>query len=124
MILEDGGFRFVFTARDYEASLAFYRQGLNLPLHHDWDFGPNDRGTVLYAGLGLIEIFAPVEGQPYVQPQGVSMSIMIDNADAAYQDALDKGLKILEAPMSFDFGQRLFRLQDPDGITVSLYQVL
>ena len=49
-------FRFVFFARDYERTLAYYRDGLGLPIRDSWDSGPDDQGTVFAAASGLIEV--------------------------------------------------------------------
>lgn len=124
MITQPGEFRFVFTAKDYQAAVAFYRDGLGLPVHHDWDYGPDDKGTVFFAGPALIEIFSHVSGKPYVKPEGVSMSIQVEDADKAFDQALAKGLTVVEVPTTFPWGQRIVRLLDPDGILVSLYAVV
>lgn len=121
MILPTGQFRFVFTAGDYPASLAFYRDGLGLPVDHDWDYGPADRGTVFLAGGGMIEIFAPAPGVQRLPPQGISMSIEVESADAWYQRARERGLKVIAEPATYPWGHRIVRLEDPDGIAVSLF---
>ena len=50
-----GEFRLVFYTRDYEATVAFYRDGLELPIVGGWDRGPEDRGTLFQAAAGIIE---------------------------------------------------------------------
>ncbi len=42
-------FRCVFFARDYESTVAFYRDGLELPVVETWDRGRDDRGTLFRA---------------------------------------------------------------------------
>ena len=42
-------FRAAYFPRDYETTLAFYREGLELPVVESWDRGPSDRGTVFEA---------------------------------------------------------------------------
>ena len=49
-------FRFCFFARDYDRSVAYYRDGLELPVYDTWDRGPDDKGTVFSINDGLIEM--------------------------------------------------------------------
>lgn len=121
MILPQGQFRFVFTARDYAASLAFYRDGLGLPIDHDWDFAPSDRGTVFVAGSAQVEVFGKADDAPYIPPAGVGMLLQVDDVDAFYRLAQQRGLPIAQEPTTFPWGQRILRLSDPDGIVVSLF---
>lgn len=124
MVLPNGQFRFMFTARDYPAAVAFYRDDLGLPLDHDWDYGPGDAGSVFHAGPALVEIFSPAPGADVPVPQGVSMLLQVEDVDAFYRRAQQRGLKVLLEPTSFPWGQRVLRLQDPDGITVALFTPL
>ncbi|HEX9013773.1 MAG TPA: VOC family protein [Anaerolineaceae bacterium] len=121
MVLSEGEFRFVFTARDYDASVSFYRNGLELPLDHDWDYGTSDRGTVLHAGPAMIEIFGRAPGSDYTRPQGISMLIRVNDVDRWFQLAKQRKLNIVQEPTTFPWGHRILRLLDPDGITVSLF---
>jgi predicted enzyme related to lactoylglutathione lyase len=124
MVLPDGQFRFLFTAKDYQASVAFYRDSLELPVDHAWDYGPTDQGTVFLAGKGMIEILARAPGTDYTRPQGTSILLQVDDADRWAERAKQKGLKVLEGSTSFPWGHRILRLADPDGITVSLFAVI
>ena len=45
----------MFEARDYEAAVAFYRDGLGLPVVYSWDRGA-DRGSFFGAASGIIEV--------------------------------------------------------------------
>jgi len=121
MVLANGQFRFMFTARDYGASVAFYRDDLGLPLDHDWDYGPSDAGSVFHAGAAMVEIFSAAPGVEVPRPQGVSMLIQVEDVDAFYRRAQERGLKVLLEPTTFPWGQRVLRLEDPDGIVVALF---
>ena len=121
MVLPDGVFRFMFVAKDYDASVAFYRDGLGLPVDHDWNFGPEDRGTVFQAGLGSVEVLGGLPGLAYAAPQGPWMSIQVADPDAFYQLALERGLKVVLEPTTFPWGQRMLKVQDPDGIVIWLF---
>ncbi len=119
-----GEFRFMFTARDYAKSVAFYRDDLALPLDHDWDYGPSDRGSVFAAGGGKVEIFGAADDAPYTAPVGIGMLIEVDDADAWHRRAVERGLTVVQPPTSFPWGHRVLRLMDPDGIVVSLFSFI
>jgi len=121
VVLENGQFRFMFTARDYATAVAFYRDALQLPLDHDWDLGPGDAGSVFKAGMAMVEVFSPAPDAKYVKPSGVSMLLEVDNVDKWMERALERDLTVVEEPRTQSWGQRTLRLQDPDGITVTLF---
>jgi len=124
MVMANGQFRFFFNPKIFEISDAFYRIGLELPLDHDWNFGPGDRGSVFHAGGGLIEILELTQGVSYVKPQGITMMIQVEDVDDWYLHAKERHLTILQEPTSFPWGHRVLRLEDPDGIAISLFTVL
>ncbi len=121
MTLPTGQFRIVFSPKNYEASVAFYRQGLALPVDHEWDYGGGDRGIVFLAAGGMIELIGLMPGAQYVQPQGVGVLVQVDSADRYYELAKERGLKVVQEPTTFPWGHRVVRLQDPDGLVVSLF---
>ena len=121
MVQQNGQFRLVFTPKNYESAVAFYRDGLHLPVDHDWDYGGGDRGTVFMAASGMVELLGQAPGGSYVKPQGVTVLIQVDDADRWFQLAKERGLKVTQEPTSFPWGHRVVRLEDPDGLTVSLF---
>ena len=58
-------FRCAFVARDYKASVAFYRDDLKLNKVGGWDRGHDDRGTLFAAAAGIIEVMALPKNQAY-----------------------------------------------------------
>ena len=124
MVQPNGQFRVVFSPHNYESAVAFYRDGLSLPIDHDWDYGGGDRGTVFLAASGMIEVMGLAPGSAYQQPQGFLLLIQVDDADRWYQIACERGLKVVQEPTSFPWGHRAFRLADPDGVVVSLFSLI
>lgn len=120
-MLEDGQFRLMFTSGNYPEAVAFYRDGLALPLDHDWDFGPGDAGSVFKAGQGMVEVFSPAPDAPFVAPAGVGMLIQVDDVDRWLTLARQRTLDVVEEPRTQTYGQRTLRLRDPDGIVVTLF---
>jgi predicted enzyme related to lactoylglutathione lyase len=123
-MLADGQFRVVFFPQNYEASVAFYREGLGLPVDHEWDYGGGDRGIVFIAASGMIELLGLAPGQEYVRPQGIGILVQVEDADRWFQLARERGLTVVQEPTSFPWGHRIVRLTDPDGIVVSLFATI
>ncbi|NSW53976.1 MAG: VOC family protein [Anaerolineae bacterium] len=121
MIREKGIFRMMLVAKDYAASIAFYRDALGLAVDHDWYYGPKDCGTVFTAGAGLVEILGALPGMEYAVPQGAWLAMEVDDVDAAYQALLQKSVNILEAPTTYPWGHRIMKLTDPDGLLIWLF---
>ena len=122
-----GQFRCSFFARDYESTVAFYRDGLELPITETWDRGPDDRGTLFAAASGLIEAMALPQQRDdesvwdYRPPQGVFIVIEVEDVDSSYRRALEKKLPIKEELRDQDWGHRSFRVSDPNGITLYFF---
>jgi catechol 2,3-dioxygenase-like lactoylglutathione lyase family enzyme len=119
-----GEFRFIFRAKDYEASVAFYRDGLELPIISSWDRGPAERGTLFRAGSGVVEVLALHPGETYVPPQGMELSFEVDDVDGWYERVLEKGLPINKGLADKPWGHRTFSVNDPDAIKVILFSVI
>ena len=124
MILPNGQFRVVFTPKDFEAADRFYRQGLELPIDHEWNYGGGDRGVVFIAGGGMVELLGAMPGSEYTRPQGIGVLVQVDDADRWFELARQRGLTIVQEPISFPWGHRVIRLADPDGLVVSLFAVI
>src|SRR4051794_13416555 len=101
--MSEGEVRFAYFTPLYEATVAFYRDALELPVIGSWDRHPDDRGTIFRAASGRIEVLAlPTRGgsshlwddRP---PQGAFMVVEVDELEARYQRALDRGLPIKQA---------------------------
>jgi len=118
-------FRCAFFARDYEASLAFYGDGLGLETVDSWARGPDDRGTLFTAASGIIEVLAlphePEAGGVWDrrEPAGVTLVIEVSEVDRLFERVVEKGLTVKEPLTEQPWGHRSFVLEDPDG--VSLY---
>lgn len=123
MTLPTMQFRLVFSPKDFEASKSFYRDGLALPVDHEWDYGGGDCGIVFLAAAGMIELLGLAHGAPYIQPQGLGVLIQVDSADRWYATAQERGLKVVQEPTSYPWGHRVVRLADPDGLVVSLFSL-
>ncbi len=119
-------FRCAFFAQDYESTVAFYRDDLELPLAGSWDRGPDDRGTLVAAAAGVIEVLALPQNRDesvwdYRPPQGLLIVIEVEDVDALWRRVVDKALPIREELMNQAWGHRSFRVSDPNGITLYFF---
>lgn len=119
-----GEFRFIFRTKEYAASVDFYHDGLELPVVHSWERGPAQRGTVLQAASGLIEVLALAPGQERVSLQGAELAYEVDDVDEWYRRVREKGLPIKGELADKPWGHRSFSVTDPDGIKVILYTIV
>jgi len=123
-------FRFAYFTPKYEETLAFYREGLELPTIGGWDRSPDDKGTLFGAASGVIEVLAlPESGQSdhlwdERPPQGAFMVIEVDHVESLYQRTVERGLPIQEALKEQPWGHRGFCVRDPNGLTLYFFSEL
>ncbi len=122
-----GEFRFVFYPTDYERSVEFYRDELGLRLSGGWDRGPGDRGALIQAAGGIVEIMegpgdphAPHEAGP---PHGSWIAIEVDDVDAAFDQVRARRIRIDEELEDKPWGHRSFAVRDPDGLLVVFFRI-
>ncbi len=113
-----GEFRAVWFPRDYDAAVAFYRDTLGLEQVGGWDRGPEDKGALLAAGSGIVELIQLHEGQAYVAPTGVGLYVEVDDVDELYERL---AVHALSRPEHRPWGHRVFSVADPDGVEVTLF---
>lgn len=125
--MAEGQFRFTYFTRLYDETVAFYREGVGFPLLHSWDRSPQDKGSLLTAEAGTIEVLlAPTGDCDHLfdprPPQGVFMCIEIDDPDARYCDAMAKGLPIHQELKDQSWGHRSFCLREPNGLVIYFFR--
>lgn len=114
-------FTFIFVSQDFEKAVKYYRDALKLPVAHDWDRGPGNKGSVFQAGNGKIEILALKPDMEYKQPANFEISMEVDDVDAYYAYIQSIDLPIKGELANKPWGQRTFSLTDPDGIKLIFY---
>lgn len=119
-----GEFRFIFRTKDYEASVTFYRDGLELPIVGSWDRGPAQRGTLFQAATGIIEVLALAPGEEYTPLQGGELAYEVDDVDEWYRRVQERNLPIRGELADKPWGHRAFSVTDPDGIKVIVYSII
>ncbi len=120
-------FRVVLTVQDWEAAVAFYRDGLGL------DTGPafsnGGQGQLFAAGPSQLELFD--EGQAAgideievgQRSSGqIRFAFQLPDLDAALERSLAYGASLVHAPVETPWGHRSARVLSPEGLQVTLYE--
>jgi catechol 2,3-dioxygenase-like lactoylglutathione lyase family enzyme len=126
VVMASTQFRFAFFTSQYEATVAFYRDHLELPVVGEWDRSPDDRGAIFAAASGMIEVLARPDGPSdhffdERPPQGAFMVVEVDDLDERYLKAVRKGLPIQQELKGQSWGHRSFCVRDPNGLTLYLF---
>jgi catechol 2,3-dioxygenase-like lactoylglutathione lyase family enzyme len=124
-----GQFRFCYFTPKYEETVAFYREGLELPLIESWDRHPDDRGSLFQAADGIVEVVVKPRGasdhlwddRP---PQGACMVIEVDDVAAWHRRAVEKKLPLVQPLTDQSWGHRSFCVREPNGLTLYLFSEL
>jgi catechol 2,3-dioxygenase-like lactoylglutathione lyase family enzyme len=122
-----GQFRFAYFTPDYDSTVAFYRDGLGLPILESWDRDAGDRGALFAAASGIIEVLVrPNSGDAcHVwddrRPQGAFMVIEVEDVERTYRRAIEKGLPIQQQLTPQAWGHRSFCVREPNGLTLYFF---
>jgi catechol 2,3-dioxygenase-like lactoylglutathione lyase family enzyme len=122
-----GQFRFSYFTPKYDATVAFYRDDLQLDVLESWDRGADDRGTLFAAASGMIEVLlrsenpASFHGWDERLPQGAFMVIELPDVERTYRRAAERGLPIREELTTQPWGHRSFCLREPNGLILYMF---
>ncbi len=120
-------FRFSYFTPKYEATVAFYRDDLELAVLESWDRGADDRGTLFAAASGVIEVLLRPKGQALSHlwddrpPQGAFMVIEVPDVEHAYRRAVARRLLIQHELATQPWGHRGFCVREPNGLTLYMF---
>ena len=122
--------RVAFTVREYERLVRFYCDGLGLESAQLW---PSDQGraVVLDMGQAALEIFDETQANTIDQIEAgkrlsgqIRFALKVPDLKAAMERLLSKGAILVHPPVVTPWGDYNVRLQDPEGMQVTLFQVL
>jgi catechol 2,3-dioxygenase-like lactoylglutathione lyase family enzyme len=121
--------RIALTVRDYERSVKFYCDGLGIEPAQFWD---NEGGQALILNMGkaTLEIFDEaqaetidrIEAGRWVSGQ-VRFALQVPDLKAAMERLLEHGATLVHPPVVTPWGDHNVRMQDPDGMQITLFQV-
>ena len=121
--------RVALTTQDYERLTKFYCEGLGLEPAAIWN---NDQGKalVLDMGKGTLELFDEAQAEIVDQIEAeqrisgqIRFAIQVPDVKAAMERSLAHGAALVHPPVITPWGDYNVRLQDPDGMQITLFQV-
>ena len=110
--------RTLFRPKDYERSLAFYRDDLGLAIAREYP-----GGTVFFAGQSLLEIAG--HGRP-AEAAGLfpgALWLQVRDIHAAQDELRARGVAITREARQEPWGLFEMHVSDPDGITLIFVEV-
>ena len=120
--------RVAITARDYERLVKFYCDGLGLTPAAIWN---NDGGRALMLEMGqaTLELFDERQAEVIDQLEvgkrisgQIRFALQVPDLQSAMKRLLDNGATLVHPPVQTPWGDLNVRLQDPDGMQVTLFQ--
>ena len=121
--------RLALTVEDFDAALAFYRDGLGLEVLEAWSDG--GRVVLLDAGRATLELLdaehaATVDelevGRRVAGP--VRVALEVDDSAATADALVAAGAQLIGGPVTTPWQHRNVRLTAPDGTQLTLFTVL
>lgn len=120
--------RVALTAREFERMERFYRQGLGLESFVSW---PAEQGQALVLDLGhaVLELFDEKQAETVDQTEvgrrisgQVRFALKVPDLQPAMERLLANGARLVHEPVMTPWGDVNVRLEDPEGMQVTLFQ--
>ena len=121
--------RVALTTESYEQLVSFYLDGLGLEPAQVW---PEDQGRALVLDMGkaTLEVFDEKQAQTIDQIEvgrrisgQIRFALQVPDLKAAMERLLAHGATLVHSPVVTPWGDQNVRLQDPDGMQITLFQV-
>jgi methylmalonyl-CoA/ethylmalonyl-CoA epimerase len=120
--------RVAITTEDYERLVKFYCNGLGLEPAAFWDNG--GKALMLDMGHAALEIFDEPQAESIDRIEAgrrvsgrIRFALQVPDLESALKRLLANGASRVHAPVVTPWGDRNVRVQDPDGMQVTLFQV-
>ena len=121
--------RVALTTRDYERLVKFYCDGLGIEPAAIWNNGQG-QALVLNMGNATLEIFDEAQAETIDQIEvgrrisgQIRFALQVPDLKAAMERFLAHGAILVHPPITTPWGDYNVRLQDPDGMQITLFQI-
>lgn len=122
--------RVALTTSDYERSVKFYCDGLGIEPAAIWNNG-GGRALILNMGKATLEIFDETQAETIDQIEAeqrisgqIRFALEVPDLKIAMERLLTHGATLVHPPIITPWGDYNVRLQDPDGMQITLFQTL
>jgi len=121
--------RVALTTSDYERLTRFYCEGLGLEPAAIWNNGLG-KALMLEMGKATLELFDEAQAETIDQLEAggrvsgqIRFALQVPDLKAAMERLLSHGATLVHPPVITPWGDYNVRLQDPDGMQITLFQV-
>ena len=121
-------FRVALTTSDYERLTRFYCKGLGIEPSAIWNNGQG-RALILELGKATLELFDEAQAETIDQIEAeqrisgqIRFALQVPDLKAAMERLLDHGAILIHPPVITPWGDYNVRLQDPDGLQITIFQ--
>ncbi len=121
--------RIALTASDYERSVKFYCDGLGLEPAAIWNNGEG-HALMLEMGKATLEVFDEAQAETIDQLEAgkrisgqIRFALQVPDLKIAMERLIAHGATLVHPPVTTPWGDYNVRLQDPDGMQITLFQV-
>lgn len=120
--------RVALTSESFQQMADFYREGLGISPSQIW---PEEQGRALVLDLGqaTLEVFDEKQAETVDRTEvgtrvsgKVRFALRVPNLDAAMKRLNAHGAKIVHQPVQTPWGDRAARVEDPDGMQVTIFE--
>jgi uncharacterized glyoxalase superfamily protein PhnB len=122
------GLRVAITTDDYERLAAFYCDGLGIEPAAIWNNGQG-QALMLNMGSATLEIFDEAQAETIDALEAgkrtsgqIRFALQVPDLTAAMERLLAHGATLVHPPVTTPWGDDNVRLQDPDGMQITLFQ--
>ena len=120
--------RVALTTSDYERLVKFYSDGLGIEPAAIWNNG-GGRALILDLGKATLELFDERQAEVIDQLEvgrrvsgQIRFALQVPDLNAAVERLLAHGATLVHEPVQTPWGDYNVRLQDPDGMQITLFQ--
>lgn len=120
--------RIAITTHDYERLVNFYFDGLGIEPAQIWNNGQG-KALILDMGRATLEIFDETQAETIDQIEAgrrvsgqIRFALQVPDLQAAMDRLLANGATLIHEPVVTPWGDQNVRLQDPDGMQITLFQ--
>ncbi len=120
--------RLALTTADFERLVRFYCDGLGLQPAAKWS-NDGGRALMLEVGRATLELFDQAQAEAIDRIEAgrrvsgpLRLALEVPDLNVAMERLLNHGARLVHPPVTTPWGDYNVRLQDPDGMQLTLFQ--